>query len=375
VYKKGFTPVLLVFLLILLPAAALFAIDKTEPLAQPLIPMIRAMGNAYTAVSNDENAVYFNPAGYGVVDNGILSVFSLGLKMNVDNSALKVYSALIAGKDITSGSNITTYLSDTTIAAGIAGPVSFGRVGNNFGFSFYDNANVLLTTRPGGIMPSADFLTYVDIGFIGGYGIKVPIVNGLYAGINLKVILRVKSQIDGTLLDVIDAIEGSSGVPLGKSVAFGSDAGLLYMPLPYLHFGVTARDFFGTRFNSWENISGSSTTYPDSMIKPRIAFGTALYPLYFFKKVKLPENLVLALDYADLLDYSSVLSNLKFGVRLSTLRIIDLLGGIDGGYLTGGVDFNLKFFRIGIAYYVDELGSYPGASPAQNLMLHFGLQW
>lgn len=374
--EKGFAHVtLFVFLVLLLPASALFGIDKTEPLAQPLIPMVRAMGNAYTAVSNDENSVYFNPAGYGVVDDGILSVFSLGLKMNVDNSALDVYSAIISGKNITSGSNITTYLSDTTIATGIAGPMYFGRVGNNFGFSFYDNVSVLLTTRPGGIMPSADFLSYSDIGFVGGYGRDVPILDGLYAGMNIKVILRVKSQVTGTLLDVIDTIEDSSSVPLGKSVAFGSDAGLLYKPLPYLHFGVTAQDFFGTRFNSWENISGSSTTYSDSMIKPRIACGTALYPLYFFKKVKLPENLVIALDYADLLDYSSFLSNFKFGIRFSTLGVIDLLGGIDGGYLTGGLGFNLKFFRIGVAYYVDELGAYPGANPAQNLIFNFGIQW
>jgi len=361
--------------LLFLPAAALFGIDNTEPLAQPLIPMVRAMGNAYTAVSNDENAVYYNPAGYGVVENGILSVFSLGIKMNVDNSALDVYSAIIAGKNITSGSNITSYLSDATISSGIAGPVYFGRVGNNFGFSFYDNVSILLTTRPGGLIPTADFLSYSDVGFVGGYGRDVPILNGLYAGINMKVVLRIKSQIEGTLLDVIDTIEGASGVPLAKSVAFGSDAGLLYKPLPYFHFGVAAKDFFGTRFNTWENISGGNSSYADSMIKPRISFGTAFYPLYFFKKAKVPENLVLALDYSDLLDYSSFLSNFKFGVRFSTFGVIDLLGGIDGGYLTGGVGFNLKFFRIGLAYYVDELGAYPGANPAQNLTLNFGLQW
>jgi len=363
------------FILLFLPGLTLFAIDNTEPLAQPLMPMVRAMGNAYTAVSNDENAVYYNPAGYGVVEDGILSVFSLGIKMNVDNSALDLYSAVIAGKNITSGSNITSYLSDTTISSGIAGPVYFGRVGNNFGFSFYDNVNILLTTRAGAIMPTADFLSYSDVGFVGGYGRDVPILNGLYAGINMKVILRVKSQVEGTLLDVIDTIEESSGIPLAKSVAFGSDVGLLYRPLPYLHLGVTAKDFFGTRFNTWENIGGGGTSYADSMIKPRIAFGTAFYPLYFFKKAKSPEILVLALDYSDLLDYSSFLSNFKFGVRFRTLGVIDLLGGVDGGYLTGGVGFNLKFFHIGLAYYVDELGAYPGANPAQNLMLNFGLRW
>ena len=250
------------------------------------MPMVRAMGNAYTAVSSDENAVYYNPAGYGVVEDSILSVFSLGIKMNVDNSALDLYSAVIAGKNITSGSNITSYLSDTTISSGIAGPVYFGRVGNNFGFSFYDNVNILLTTRPGGIMPTADFLFYSDIGFVGGYGRDVPILNGLYAGINMKVILRVKSQVEGTLLDVIDTIEESSGIPLAKSVAFGSDVGLLYRPLPYLHLGVTAKDFFGIQ----DLFFGGAFNLVIFSIKLLYCGGTVIYHITFFGTIFLPPS-------------------------------------------------------------------------------------
>jgi len=353
----------------------LFAIDNTEPPAAPLIPMVRAMGSAYTAVADDENAVYYNPAGYGTIEDSIISVFSLGIKLNVDNSALDLYRALISGDDITAPANISTYLNNTTVAPGIAGPIYFGRVGNNFGFSFYDNVSFRLSTRPGAILPTAELVSCSDIGFVGGYGAELPFLNGLYAGINMKVILRVKSQIDGTVLDVIDSVGELSDIPLAKAVGFGSDVGLLYKPLPWINFGVTAKDFFGTRFTSWDNLTSSGESFSDSSIKPRIAFGTAFHLLELFGRSKAFNDLVIALDYSDLLDYSSALSNIKFGVRFNTLGVINLLGGIDGGYLAGGIGFDLKFFNLGLAYYVDELGAYPGARPVQNLMLTFGLQW
>jgi hypothetical protein len=354
--------------------ARLYGIDDSEHMARPVLPMVRAMGDAFTAVANDENTVFYNPAGYAIITKSITSVFSLGIKLNIDDTALRLYNALISGTDVTSSGNIDTYLSDTTVALGITGPIFIGRVGNNFGFAFFNSINPLLDTRPGGILPSARFDAFTDIGIVGGYGISVPFLEGLYAGANLKLLLRTKSEIDGTVLAVLDTVSDTSEIPVSRAVGFGSDIGLLYIPHTWISFGLTAHDFFGTRFSEWKSVNRSEDL-SSSMIKPRIAFGIAFYPFHPEREPLQFRNFVVAFDYKDLLDYTSVFSNIKFGASFDTLRILTLRAGIDGGYLSGGIGFNLNIFHIYLAYFVDELGAYAGANPTQNLMLDFVFKW
>lgn len=359
----------------LLQVNLIFAAQPTEPPAMPPLPLIRAMGNAYTAVSDDENSVFFNPAGYGTIESGIVSVFSLGVKANIDSSAIKLYDALISGVNLTSTTNITKYLTNTTVSPGVAGPIYFGRVGNNFGFAFYDNVSITLITNPGAILPTAELDAYSDLGFVGGYGMPIPFIKNLYAGLNMKIILRVKTELEGTVLAVIDEVSNTSDLPLAKAIGFGGDFGFLYKPLPWLSLGIAGKDFFGTRFGFWSSLDSSEQVFTRSYIKPRIALGIAFYPLQTIEESTQTNKFIIALDYSDLFDFSSVLSNIKFGVSFTPLKVLTLRGGIDGGYFTGGIGINLKIFHINVVYFVDELGAYPGANPIQNLMLNLAFRW
>jgi hypothetical protein len=353
-----------------------FALDATEPQAMPVPPMVRAMGGAFTAVASDENSVFFNPAGYGIVKDDIISVFSLGIRANIfDDAALNLLGAMVQGVSLSDPDNMNTYLSNVTLALGAAGPIYFGRVGNNFGFAFYDNLSFQFKSRPGATMPRANLNIYSDVGFAGGYGFELPFLQNLYTGFNFKVLMRVKAQTSGTALAVMDSLADTSQLPIAKAVGFGADIGLLYRPISQLAFGLCAKDFFGTYFSSWQNLSQSTETFNDSYIKPTIAFGVAFYPLGSSSESSNLQDFVIALDYSDLLDYSSVLSNIKFGISFTTLKIINIRGGFDGGFLTAGVGFDLGIFHTNIVYYVDELGAYPGANPVQNLMLNFAFRW
>lgn len=343
----------------------------------PEPPMVRAMGGAFTAVADDENAVFYNPAGYGTIDDRIISVFSLGVKANIDDPAINLWLALLAGANLTAPENMNTYLSNVTLALGAVGPMYFGRVGNNYGFAFFDNFSFRFTGRPGAMMPYAILKIYSDVGFVGGYGIELPFLKNLYAGFNFKVVLRIKSEVEGTALAVMDSISNMYNLPTAKAIGFGGDLGVLYKPLSWLSFGLAAKDFFGTHFASWQTLSAAEATFEDSCIKPRIAFGVAFYPLKTTGEGE-PKNIkdfVIALDYSDLLDYSSVFTNIKVGISFNTLNVINIRAGFDGGYLTGGIGFDLNFFHTNIVYFVDELGSYPGANPVQNLMLNFAFRW
>ena len=361
----------LLILLVMGAAASSFAIDTSEPISRPTLPLVQAMGEAYVAVASDESTVFYNPAGYAVITDPIFSIALLDITLNIDDSALDVYRALLDGKDLSDPENVNEYLNDTTISYGVTGPIYLGHVGNNFGFSFYNTARAMMDTTPGALQPTAEYIAFTDLGFTGGFGYRI--VDHLYAGFNVKVILRLKSQLEGTATEVIDTIEDDD-VPLAKSVGFGGDLGLLYRPTHWLSLGLNARDFFGTRFSYWEDISGNQN-YPASMIKPRITVGIAFFPFRKNYEMMPKNDLAIAFDYWDILDNSSPLSNIKFGVMFRTLKVLDLRGGIDAGYLTGGLGLHLKFFHFSTAYYVKELGAYPGSSPLQNLTFEFAFKW
>jgi hypothetical protein len=369
--------VTLVLILIVFPLlhSPLSGADSTEPLAEPVLPMVRAMGGAHTAVASDQNAIFTNPAGYALVKDRIFSVLTLGIRINIDDSALKLYNGILTGTDVSSPANVDEYFNNTTLTPGLTGPFQLGRVGDNFGFAFYNNLDVKLVTRPGGILPSASFRSHNDVGIVGGYGFKLPFLEELYAGFNLKVLFRLKSEIDGTIITVIDAVSNTETIPIAKAIGFGSDLGLLYSPAPWFRLGLAAKDFFGTRFR-WESVNGSVAAFPPSCIKPRVAVGAAFFPIGPTKGSKKGfSNLIVAVDYADLLDYSPLFSNVRFGVSFNTLDIITLRFGLEAGYFSGGLGFDLKAAHIDLAYFVDELGLYPGSCPAQNAMLNFALRW
>ena len=371
---------LLLFLVLgaLLPGACVSAAESSEPPAEPVLPMVRAMGGAHTAVAEDQNAIFTNPAGYALVEDDVVSLLTIGIRINIDPSALKIYRALLSGTDVASAENIDDYFSNTTLTPGIVGPFQFGRVGNNFGFSFYNNFDAKLTTRPGGIIPSANVRAHSDLGFVGGYGFPLPILDNLYGGFNFKVVLRVKAEMEGTIIAVIDTLSDADTIPIAKAIGFGGDLGLLYLPAPWCTVGVAAKDFFGTRFTGWETLTSSGSPFPSSSIQPRIAVGAAFHPAFASGGQEGParvKDLVVAFDYANLLDFSPFFTNVKAGMSLTTLRILNLRIGLDGGYFTGGVGFDFKTARIDLAYFVDELGAYPGSRPAQNMMLNFAVRW
>jgi len=205
-----------------------------------------------------------------------------------------------------------------------------------------------------------------------GYG--KSLLSSVSAGFNLKVLLRAKSSIEGTVLEVIDQVSDTSEIPISKAVGFGGDIGLLYFPNAWLSVALCAKDFFGTRFSSWEALN-QSTPFERSLIKPRIVFGLAFYPLIAGGETKNFKNFIIALDYSDLLDYTSIFTNVKLGIGFDTLRILRLRSGFDGGYPTFGIGFDLNVFQMNIVYFVDELGAYTGAQPVQNLMLNFAFRW
>ena len=82
----------------------------------------------------------------------------------------------------------------------------------------------------------------------------------------------------------------------------------------------------------------------------------------------------------DLVDLMSLFNNLtveslvyhtRLGAELKFMNILSLQAGLNQGYLSLGVDFNLQIFRIGVVYATHEYGESLGETPLDSLSIRF----
>jgi hypothetical protein len=88
--------------------------------------------------------------------------------------------------------------------------------------------------------------------------------------------------------------------------------------------------------------------------------------------IKLPAlDLKTSIDFKHLTDRGiSVPLKIHMGVE-AVLPMLTLRGGLNQGYYTAGVSFNLFFFDIEVSTYGEEIGSYPGQKQDRRYTLKF----
>ena len=89
----------------------------------------------------------------------------------------------------------------------------------------------------------------------------------------------------------------------------------------------------------------------------------------------------MAVDVVDLVglfgDFSmtNFLARLKLGAELELLNFIELRAGLNGGYTSVGVGFNILIFHVEASYYWNEFGNVLGEKDVDALTLRFNLLW
>ena len=122
------------------------------------------MGNSYTAISNDYSAVYFNPAGLGLIKNASLS-FGLNYE-NLDNSATLFNSVNNNSTGATDFSKIglvfpfPTYRGSLVFAFGYNQQKSFNRTVKFDGFNSANNSYIQYLTNLNDDIPYLLGLSY-----------------------------------------------------------------------------------------------------------------------------------------------------------------------------------------------------------------------
>lgn len=351
----------------------------SEYLHEPRISArVMGMGGAFTALADDYNALYYNPAGLARRDKGELN---LQLTAGLTPTLLNFYNSLS-----TAGSNASTItnLLQSNYGQHFSSRVGLGMtyVGQGWGF---------------GIQP-VDVSVEMDIhqdfgGSIGleafndtlvQFGLGWKIGKSFSFGIAPKAVYRAFIEKEVLALDLVQSTNILKTSDANEGLTFDGDFGTLYtfnVPeswwvKPTLAFAIrnVVDEGFQTNLHLY---SGGSTniTNPDGNLGRRIDIGTRLeLPEFWSFK---PRYL---LDFRDIgYRYVSFIKSIHTGIELPW-KASDLVTGAyrvgySEGYFTAGFSFDLIFLTLDIATYSEEIGTTNAPKESRRYIAQFSMDF
>ncbi len=362
------------------------------------------MGGAFVALSDDQNAVFYNPSGLTQRQGGMFTLFELPINISQDvlnfydfyndnSDKLKNFSNLSTQDQISLlnqiNDKITSYMPE--VRTGFPNTSFISSPGFiTWGAGLYDQADVRFQFNRSLIVPSLNL--FGDVDAIAAVPIAhrfdtLPYVPGsLSVGVTLKAIYRGQINVNDESVLAFDNF--SPQVQMGKG--FGMDFGTLYQPNTRWNFGLQVTDVGGTNisYQSFTASQAGQTSQPayTSMIDPQWNIGTAYIPskIYYWpgKYINTEDRLILAADVRDFLNPASPLFDPTFWVKLhfgAEFRWgpISLRGGYSSGYPSFGFGMRVPYLgvRVDYAYWGDELGMYAGQDPQWNQQVTIAMSW
>lgn len=323
----------------------------------------QAMGNAFTAVADDADAVFYNPA--GITFNSGVQVRILNPKIDVSADDITAVSDL---RRVTSGgfngSAISSMFGKNLYANGTIYPsILLPHV--TFGYYADFNGHLALNNLS---LPRADLTYYYDNGFVGGVGFESRgILKKHFAryGLTLKALNR--RGYDGSIPITTFVTKSSSflsSLLSGSAMGYGVDLGLQYeIPLGQEWdwvFGGAWHDIGNTRFGT-----RLSSNQPPS-IPSNLAMGAAA----IFRYAKRPGYDVKFSLEGRHLEYfhEDPRKKIHFGTEVSFGRI-SLQAGMNQLTWSAGAKVDAWIFEVAVASYaVQEMPLY-GMSTERRYIL------
>jgi len=368
------------------------------------LPGIRplGMGGAFLALSDDQNAFFYNPAGITQRLRPLLSVADLTLQTNQSGYELGQYILdLYTGGAPLDPMELLSYFSQlleenfyslkynmyalplANIAL-IAPPMGYLSVGLG---AYVSALNAEFALSMPGLIPEVGLNASVDSGLI------IPIAYDLgekvAVGVNLKAINRNNIDVNMSLLDLLNLELPNADIGYG----YGFDAGILMHLGGQLSVGATLKDIGYTNITYYKTTS--ITKNPDNTldigladlpvpvtekIEPTLDVGFA----YLFTSEQLPmgDNILFTCQYDDLTGrmedagYGELAfrpKNLHLGIELS-YQMVSFRAGINQGYGTAGLGVYLGPLCLDYAFYGQELGLNAGDIPQWNHIVSLALR-
>ncbi|MDD4648221.1 MAG: hypothetical protein PHP67_08365 [Sphaerochaeta sp.] len=409
------TMILLLFLVLLAGAAPLLAVDyspENEVYAQTAEPFIGTnvrmlgMGGAGLAVRGYHDSFLVNPA--NMAKSGFkfslpsVTVTAFNAKAILESGAIEDFTGESEDGDMTSG--IEKLLNTIRKGYGdvLTTDLSTSFSVGSFGFSLQAQERLMSFKESYGF-DTINLIAQVTTAATAGFGFRIqaiPDVMSIDLGLSAQMVYKayLEAVSAETLMGSFDDPSVlMSGTPLVAGYALPLSFGV-NMNLPAgLTISAAAKNLNGNytmstyqSLNDWgqevldaefgEDTSDDSTFTSESItIESDWRLDTGLAWAPDIGSLLRP---VVAVDVVDVMQLSgkqgdeltnALLSQTRFGASVRLLGLLDFRYGLNQGYQSIGVGFDLLIFHIDAAYYSLEYGSKINGKPIDALSLSFSL--
>lgn len=310
------------------------------------------MGNAYTAVVTDGDALFYNPGALGRVKGINLTLLNLNAGINGANA---LQSAQQIANSNASGIDRFSDLFGQRIWLGMGGKVNLYMP--HFGLAVYDSGKI-------GFELKDPIIPYFDINYLNDYGL---VLGGSFSvgpsasvGFTAKKITRMGSNEKIGISSFLDGNTSNIQSNLNRrGNGYGADLGFVWeIPAPFnpVISGVW-KDVGGTTF-----LKEAGIEKPPKILEEQILGVAAGFDLTVF-------GMVAAIDYKHITTPREPLGKkLHMGLELD-LPVLDIRAGFSQGYYSLGASLDLFLFQLDLAYYGVEIGEYPGQDEDRRIQL------
>jgi hypothetical protein len=324
------------------------------------------MGNAFTAISDDENALFYNPAGLAEI-----SSWSVGLINPIIEVSESTIDLSNDGEDIDTDDSaqvadlLREYVGEPQHARVSLLPyVGFPVAQCGVMIGYLGQATLDAEVR-NPAWPEADTSYIVDHGPLVGVGGRIPSSN-IRIGAAVKYIDRESLDETYTATDIADDdFEDQFEDDLENGSDLALDLGVLYT-LPFnwpieTHIGLSVQNLPEMDFGDAQ----------DQQTQSNIGFA--------LEKSLGKFKLLGALDYRDLThaigEDDDIPKRLHMGLEFQLPKILSVRAGLNQGYLTYGLTLDFWIVKLDLASYTEEVGAHAGQRDDRRYVGQLTIGW
>lgn len=314
------------------------------------------MGNAYAAVVDNADSLFYNPAGLAQVSGVHWTVFDLGLGASGAEVVSKVQD--LQGSDSFADTVNALYGERVWLGADAKSAITLPFVG----FAVYDSLDASLEVN-NPVYPTMDIGVINDLGYSLGFG--VPILPLVHVGATIRRITRkgARAPFGPSFIASLDPSGILDNIEK-EGTGFAADLGLnIRVPGPVSPtLSAVWRNLGKTKFTPTSDLGAPPTEEDDMTIGASLGIDAGLISI-------VPAFEIKHLNRNDV----QLGKKIHFGVELG-LPLLDIRGGFYQGYYTLGAGLNLGLLQLDVATYGVEMGEYPGQLEDRRYALQLTLE-
>ncbi|MDY6855666.1 MAG: conjugal transfer protein TraF [Thermodesulfobacteriota bacterium] len=351
------------FFLSLFLAPAVYA-KEYPALLRGIRPL--GMGGAFTAVADDENAMFYNPAGLA---NQSLCIEVINLLTEFTEDSIDLYED-IEETDLDDTAEVVDLLRNYVgeyeqLRIALFPNVIWSRDEVGIGVAGLGQVNLTLEIH-NPVWPQVETRLVMDYGVLAGVGIEMPIED-LKVGASLKVINRESFVETYTAVDIAaEDFEERIEDDLKSGTGLGIDIGIIYTEdysLADVSFGGVVQNIPEMEMDEAEDI------------KTQVNLGIAVKPNLDSESV----SVIFAFDYMDIGNRigedTDLPKRLHLGAEVNLYERLAFRVGFNQGYISAGFTLDLWILSLDFATYEEEVGFYTGQREDRRYVGQIAIGW